>query len=291
MDADALRSLAPEAFAAFDTVWATVETLDPSLVALARGQVAAALEGTPVDPTVPAAVARFAEQFVVDVSAITPEIRAAAMAELGAAAFDAVQALYVFDWRTRLDAAFRQCFGTGGMPIATSAPAASLWDACEAMFAAVARARALDPLTTELVRLRGARSHDCRLCKSLRAVEPANDGVGETTYDQIDAYEQSTLSERHKAALRLTDALVWQPTAFPEGAVAAVHDHFVPAETVELLFDVARNAANKIAVAFGADDPHVADGIEYFGTDDAGTLRYGLVPTSEATSDATTGSR
>ena len=33
---------------------------------------------------------------------------------------------------------------------------------------AVARMRALDPVTSELVRLRGAAQHNCRLCKSLR---------------------------------------------------------------------------------------------------------------------------
>lgn len=291
MDAGELRSLAPEAFAAFDTVWATVETVDPSIVAMVRTQVAAALEGAPLDTSVPTAVARFAERFVVDVSAITPDMRAAAMTELGADAFDTVQALYVFDWKTRLDAAFRQCFATDGVPAAPAPPASSLWDACEAMFAAVARARALDPLTTEMVRLRGARAHDCRLCKSLRAVRPANDGVDETTYDQIDVYEDSALSERHKVALRLTDALIWQPTAYPDGLVGALHEQFTPAETVELLFDVARNAANKIAVAFGADDPHVTAGVEYFDTDDDGALHYGLVPTDPSTSDATTGSR
>jgi alkylhydroperoxidase family enzyme len=259
-------------------VWATAATIDPPIVDMVRAQVAAALEGTPLDTAAPAAAARFAEQFVVDVSAITPDLRAAAMTALGANAFDTVQALYVFDWKTRLDAAFRQCFATDGMPAAPAAPAASLWDACEAMFAAVARARALDPLTTEVVRLRGARAHDCRLCKSLRAVRPANDGVDETTYEQIDVYEDSALSERHKVALRLTDALIWQPTAYPDGLVAAVHEQFTSDEVVELLFDVARNAANKIAVAFGADDPHVADGVEFFDTDDTGALHYGLVP-------------
>jgi hypothetical protein len=40
---------------------------------------------------------------------------------------------------------------------------------------------------------------------------------------------------------------------------------------------VSHNAANKIAVALGADDPVVADGIEYFELE-AGRYRYGLVP-------------
>ena len=32
----------------------------------------------------------------------------------------------------------------------------------------VGRLRALDPVTSEVVRLRGAMAHNCRLCKSLR---------------------------------------------------------------------------------------------------------------------------
>jgi alkylhydroperoxidase family enzyme len=269
--------LAPEAFSAFDVIGATVDgRAEPRLTAVARSEVAAALEGVAPAAPVPDAIARFAERFVVDVGAITDDERAAATAALGADAFELVQLLWCVDWSTRLDAAFRQCFGCEGMPRAPAPAAPSLWDACEAMFSAVARLRALDPLTTELVRLRGARAHNCRLCKSLRSVRAANDGVDETVYDQIDHYESSALDERHKAALRLTDALIWQPLEFPQGLVRELEHQFTTAQIVELLFDVARNAANKIAVALGADAPHVNDAIEFFDTDERGELRYGL---------------
>jgi alkylhydroperoxidase family enzyme len=113
----------------------------------------------------------------------------------------------------------------------------------------------------------------------LRNVTPANGGVDEAVYDQLDHFESSDLDERQKVALRLTDALVWQPLDYPPGLVDAVHRSWSGDETVELLFDVARNAANKIAVALAADAPHVDDGIEYFDTDDDGELVYGLTPT------------
>ena len=45
---------------------------------------------------------------------------------------------------------------------------------------------------------------------------------------------------------------------------------------VELVFDVVRNAANRIAVALGADEAHVADGVEYFAVEADGALTYGL---------------
>ena len=46
----------------------------------------------------------------------------------------------------------------------------TLWPLLESFLAAVARLDHLDPVTTELVRLRGARSHNCRLCRSRRYV-------------------------------------------------------------------------------------------------------------------------
>ena len=40
----------------------------------------------------------------------------------------------------------------------------------------------------------------------------------------------------------------------------------------EIVLDVVRNAANKIAVAFGADAPKVSDGVEFFDVDATGTV-------------------
>jgi alkylhydroperoxidase family enzyme len=277
-----LRSLAPEVFAAYDVVHATVRATDPALVALAHTSVAGAF-GADAGPA-PAddrarACRRFGDQFVVDVASMTDDQRTDAVAALGSDAFDFTQLLYVFDWDTRLPAAYRQYFAAAPPEDTSAAPAASLWDALDALFKATARRRVLDPFTTELVRLRGARAHNCRLCKSLRAVRPANAGVDESVYDQVDAYETSGLEEPHKVALRLTDALVWQPLAYPAGLVDAVRREWTEEETVELVLDVARNAANKIAVALAADAPHVEAGVEYFDTDDDGELVYGLTPT------------
>ena len=51
-----------------------------------------------------------------------------------------------------------------------------------------------------------------------------------------------------------------------------------PAAT-ELILDIVRNAANKIAVAFGADDPQVETGVEYYDIDvSTGELRYDVSP-------------
>jgi alkylhydroperoxidase family enzyme len=287
-DASELAGLAPEPFAAWsEVVGALRPTVGGDRLARLAASVATLLGAAPGDvpgapvvgrdtPTFDPAIGAFVDQFVLDVSAITDDQRAAALGTLGPDAFAFVQTLYVLDLGTRAGGAWRQLFGVELE--STGSGRTDLWTALETFMRAVARLDALDPLTTEIVRLRGARAHDCRLCRTLRNVRAAEAGTGEDTYDQIDHYEQSTLSERHRVALRLVDAIVWTPATYPDRLADAVHREFSPAETVELVLDVARNAANKIAVAFRADDPHVAEGVEFYDIDAAGDLVYGLTP-------------
>jgi alkylhydroperoxidase family enzyme len=130
---------------------------------------------------------------------------------------------------------------------------------------AVARMRALDPVTSELVRLRGAAQHNCRLCKSLREGTALDAGGSETMYDDIERYEKSNLlDERAKAALRYTDGLIWTPAHLVADLAAEVRARFSEAEAVELTFDIMRNASNKVAVSLGADAPRVANGTERY---------------------------
>ena len=130
---------------------------------------------------------------------------------------------------------------------------------------AVARMRALDPVTAELVRLRGAAQHHCRLCKSLRESTALDAGGSEALYGDIEAYETSkSLDERAKAALRYTDALIWTPAHLVADVAAEVRSRFSEAEAVELTFDIMRNASNKVAVSLGADAARVEHGTERY---------------------------
>ncbi|MGH3554743.1 MAG: carboxymuconolactone decarboxylase family protein, partial [Mycobacterium sp.] len=130
---------------------------------------------------------------------------------------------------------------------------------------AVARLRGLDALTSEVVRLRGAAQHNCRLCKSLRETTALDAGGSETLYGDIEHFEASAvLTDRQKAALRYVDALIWSPGHIDRGVAAGVRAHFSDAEAVELTFDVMRNASNKIAVSLGADAPRVEHGTEQY---------------------------
>jgi len=273
---------APEAFAAFARAERLVSgAVDPALLAPVRAVVAhllgnatdddvPAAAGDEPDPRTPACVA-FAEQFVVDVAGVMPGQRDALSAALGAATFPFVQALYVEDVFQRGRLALGRLHHRD-LPADRRPEEGDLWAALEDFLRLVALQTALDPLTTELVRLRGANAHRCRLCQSRLSVRALDAAGDRWPFAEVDDYERSSLSERHKVALRLTDAVITQPALIEDALVAQVRANFSMAESSEIVLDVVRNAANKIAVAFGADAPQVTDGVEYFDIDATGEL-------------------
>ncbi|RZL21393.1 MAG: carboxymuconolactone decarboxylase family protein [Rhodococcus sp. (in: high G+C Gram-positive bacteria)] len=243
---------------------------------------ALSLRALPLPPTTGSAresvALDFAEQFSVDVSNVDSSLRGALLNELGSQAKEFVFAVYVADWFPRLLHALDLLF----RPSTMQWPPPQDWRETElsvdsAEFSrSVARLRVLDPVTTELVRLRQARQHNCRLCKSLRMSSALEAGADEALFDEVDNYQDSGLSDRHKAALALADAMVWQPGYIPAHVISEVHEHFSPAEAVELVLDMTRNASSKVAVAFGSDAPHVDEGVEIYEVDEDGQVTFGL---------------
>ena len=115
------------------------------------------------------------------------------------------------------------------------------------------RSTYVDPVTTELVRLRCARQHDCRICQSLRLAEARDAGATDDLLAAIDHYESSTLSERHRIALRIVDAMIWRPAEIPESLVEAARTEFSAEELSELLLDITKWSTQKIHVTLGTD--------------------------------------
>jgi alkylhydroperoxidase family enzyme len=226
---------------------------------------------TPQHPLITA----FAEQFAVDVTVIDDLMRAEVAEAAGDRVFAVVLAIYLGDWVPRVRHALDALFVPADWPPAQSAEG-DRWAHVDEFQRVVARLDALDPVTAELVRLRGARQHQCRLCQSLRSRSALVAGADDATFAAVDDFAGSDLSEPQKAALALTDALIWQPAQIPDEAIAAVRAQLTPAQAVELVLDVMRNAGNKIAVALAADAPHVADGVEIYDINPDGTLTYGL---------------
>jgi alkylhydroperoxidase family enzyme len=246
----------------------------------------------------------FAQQFSMDVTGITEDQRRRLLATLGDAAFGTVVLTYIADFVPRvfagleaLDPGGAAALSAGNVDWASggsverasggnvdSASGGSVdWDhttdPADAVFngflPAVARLTALDPVTAEIVRLRGAGQHHCRLCNSLREVTALEAGGSDDIYSDIPSYETSNrLSDRQKAALRYVDALIWSPAAISPEVSAGMRAYFSPDEAVEVTLDVMRNASNKIAVAMAADAPRVEQGTERYRILADGKTRY-----------------
>jgi alkylhydroperoxidase family enzyme len=289
----ALLTYAPEAAGALAAVQAGIWSGDMAAL-LAKAAVVCAdnLGLRPLTPTVEPLkgselsaddtkrALAFAEQLTIDVSAISDEQRQGLIDQFGGRVGDYVQGLWVVDFLPRAWAALDALFGatpSGERPAdaPVSVPEGGLWDAIME-FIRVVPLLGLDPVTSELVRLRGARQHQCRLCKSLRNRSAIVAGASDDMFAAVDNYETSGLSPRHRAALALTDAMIWTPAHLDPAMVEEVRIHFSPVEAVALVLWVTRNASNKIPVSLAADEANITEGVEIYDIDETGDLVYGL---------------
>jgi alkylhydroperoxidase family enzyme len=225
----------------------------------------------------------FAEQFFMDVSGTTPE-SLAPLAGLrgGDSLIDLVSAVYVVEFTQRLQVlAGRLLAAPTGSAAATPArpqPRAdrSVWSLLASYQSAVVRGMNLDPVLTELVRLRCARTHRCRICGTLRLASAEAAGVDETMTAKVDHYEQSDLPERCKVALRITDAFIVMPDLLTEATITQARAFFEPEEQAQLCLDITKWSTQKVLVALGADGaddlPINAAGTASFGFDAAGRI-------------------
>lgn len=286
---------APEALAALQASCGSVRgATDPALLELARLRLADLL-GTSVEqgarpwgapdpvavaevttwPTSEAfdATARAAlaltEQFAIDVTGVAGGPLGEAAARLEAGVLPFVQGVYLLDVGQRAAVALGALFDTEVASTAWAWPAdgGEVPDdpmaAIDGLLRATGRLRSLDPVLRELVRLRGARHHQCRRCQSVRSVSALEAGAEEDLLAAADPTAVADLPPATVAALHLTDAvLAGRPVVGPE-LVAEVGAALSPTEAVELVCYLVRNAANKIAVAFGADAAIVEEGFEY----------------------------
>lgn len=234
---------------------------------------------SPVDPPEgrtdeEAVLVAFAEQFTVDVTGIGDNQRARFVEAFGDNAFRVVVAIFIADFVPRVWAG---CEALGlGKPGFVADPEIDretdpVGKLLGGFVPAVARLHEVDAVTTEVVRLRGAEAHNCRLCKSLREGHALDAGGSEAMYQQIADFESAAgLSEAHKAALRYVDALVWTPSQIDTDVADGMRKHFSEKQMFEITVDVMRNACNKIAVSLAADEPRVAEGTERYEVDEQG---------------------
>ena len=224
----------------------------------------------------------FAEQFLIDVGGTTEDARAELIQHFGAdGARGVVSAIYVVEFTQRLQMIAARLLDDEapapppiGSPAVGDATPAGLLTAYQE---AVVRGNELDAMTTELVRLRCARTHRCRICQTLRLADARAAGVDEAITAQIDFYEHSDLPDRAKVALRVTDSFITQPDILSGAVAEQARASFAPAELASLCLDITKWSTQKIHVALGTDG---ADGLE---TDDEGVAVFGFDETGRAT--------
>jgi alkylhydroperoxidase family enzyme len=219
-------------------------------------------------------VCTFTEQFATDVSGIGDNQRQLLAQALGDNVFRTVVMMFVADFVPRVWAGFEALglrrHGNGG-DVAWDHDSDPTDALLNGFLPAVARLRGLDPVTTEVVRLRAAAQHNCRLCKSRRETNALDAGGSEDLYSEIEQYETSEkLTDAHKAALQYVDAMIWTPSQISPELARGVLKHFSEDQAFELTLDIMRNAANKIMVSLGVDAPLVTDGTELFSVDEDG---------------------
>jgi AhpD family alkylhydroperoxidase len=152
--------------------------------------------------------------------------------------------------------------------------AAPLSEALSDWQASVVVLSKMDPVTTELVRLRAAAHHDCRTCASLRLIDAAEAGVNETMTAKIERYESSDLPERHKTALRLADALMTQPGQMSNELKQQLHAQFTDDELLEMTLDIMKWNYQKVPVALRVDVEPARGQLTGLAFDDDGRHRF-----------------
>ena len=207
-----------------------------------------------------------AEQFSIDVTGVASGPLAGAAGALGEQLLPYVQSLFLLDVGQRVAVVLGRLFGTMVISDDWAWGAEAHPDPMEAvmeLLAAVGRMGEVDPVTRELVRLRGARLHECRRCQSVRSVAAIRAGADDALLDALDPSSVASLDTGTRAAVDLVDATFVGPPQLDDELFGRLTQSFDSEQLVELTCFLLRNATNKVAVAFGADEAIVAEGYEY----------------------------
>ncbi|ONH32601.1 hypothetical protein BL253_04610 [Pseudofrankia asymbiotica] len=297
---ESIRAVAPAAAtwlrAGWDAAQAT-SRVEPRLLDLVRGRVAAghglALEEAAGSQPAPAsaaagrddddplgqAVVAFTDGFVRHVATRRPDLVAVLREHLrGRGTRELAEIIYVFDQAARLVIGHGRLFDPGEFgdapPDEAPSEPRSLGAANLLLHDAALGLSALDPVTTELVRLRAGSYHDCRTCLSLRLVIDGRVVVDEELFARLGGYaDDPAFSPSRRAALRYADAHMTGPRQITPELRAELRTHFSAAQLVELSLDVTAWNYQKTLVALDLDAPASGEGLTGMAINADGSLQ------------------
>ncbi len=284
MNLDAIGAVSPDIRATFERAHeVAADTIGPELFALVRGRVDFLLGGTDTDVAphdrLGADALRLTDQFVAYVPGVGEEILTPLRESMGRRGLRALtDTLYVVDQAARLRVTHSRLFTPGELTPGSPGhanPELSLGRLNLAFHHAIMLLTAMDPVTTEVVRLRAASYHHCRLCASGRVVVDGRPLVDVELAARIDTYVERPLAPEHQAALRYADVHMIDPRRLDAELRDELRALFTPEQLVELTLDVSAYNYQKILVALSLDIPASTEGIVAFTFTPEGDLEVG----------------
>ncbi|MEM9316551.1 MAG: hypothetical protein AAGA95_18200 [Pseudomonadota bacterium] len=212
------------------------------------------------------AVVKFADQFAVSVSSLEHAQVDTMISLSNSAAVSALaNAIYLIDAGLRLQHVVPSVLPPeaceGDVPTSQDAAPEPPAGDSEAVIAGVIAefaaaavlASDIDPLTSELVRLRCAQIHNCRLCGSLRQRSALDSGLEADVASRVASHESGGFSDAQVAALRLCDTMIMHPSDANAALSEELAAFYSPTQIAEICFDVVKWSQQKALVALGSD--------------------------------------
>jgi len=127
-------------------------------------------------------------------------------------------------------------------------------------YSPIVRKGVVEHRTKELVRINIAWHNQCKYCMATRYGSGRRAGIDEPLVVEIARYETGPFTERERAALRYSDALVFDPPDVPDDVVKRLQRSFSDAEILELTWAICLwietgRLFAALDVPYGADAP------------------------------------
>jgi uncharacterized peroxidase-related enzyme len=127
-------------------------------------------------------------------------------------------------------------------------------------YSPMVRKGVIEHRTKELVRINIAFHNQCKYCMATRYGSGRRAGIDEPLVDQISDYERGSFTERERAALAYSDALVLDLPEISDAIVQRLRSAFTDAEILELTWAICLwietgRLYAALGVPYGADAP------------------------------------
>jgi alkylhydroperoxidase family enzyme len=126
----------------------------------------------------------------------------------------------------------------------------------------------IEPVLHELIRLYNAKYQDCQYCQNARQAVAVQSGLEEDMVDALGHFEESSLPENIKAALRITEKLAISPALFTDELWKDALNYYTERELVDIVLLSMHTTASKATITLGLDPGKEASSRQFYPTED-----------------------